>query len=355
MVNLAKIIEADDLNNFELHFQPKNWKDSVASIENYAGISEYIKEITYNDADCFKYALHCNADKIFNYLLPFVDTNKHGENYGWPLLAMAIKNERYDYARAIINHRSFNPYPIYHTNAFLYIESRPNVEEHIEFLFDYLKKFNGYDLQDESLLYCFTHLICHNEETYNRFEEFYRQKTNNPTASLLEVYENKMELLGKEIFDRKYNKFLIEKLSSENVKEIIKSADGIYFSQLFKSPHTKEALTYLLKPPGVFTDYLNKNNLLLSRLPLDCILLLINEGVDIWKENESNVNALDFILKDKNLHLETVQYFIDQYPREILERLESKGRSKGIQTYCQQKLLDDELPIQSKKNFYSKI
>ena len=31
---------------------------------------------------------------------------KHGENYGWPLLAMAVKNNRYDYANSIISHRN---------------------------------------------------------------------------------------------------------------------------------------------------------------------------------------------------------------------------------------------------------
>lgn len=363
MIDFAKIIEADDLDSFKLHFVKDNWKEKVAEIANYAGVSTYIKEITYNDADCFKYALHCNADKIFNYLLPLVDTHKHGDNYGWPLLAMAVKNQRYDYASAIVNHTSFNPYPRYHTNTFSYIESHPNQEKHVEFLFDYLEKFSRWDFEDEHLIYDFTHLICHNEETFNRFDNFYKAKTLNPTASVLDIYKDHIDILAKEVFNRKYNEFIINKLSTDDITKILEFAvkEDIFFTELFESSNVKEGLSHLLKAPKLLNEMFEENTILLSYLPLDGILLMIDNGVDIWKETENKynksrkINALDFILNDENVEEKATAYFINKYPQEIYDRYEVKGMRTNIQKACQERLLQQELPENNKKPKLNKI
>jgi hypothetical protein len=363
MIDFARIIEEDDLDTFKLHFNKDNWKDTVAEIANYAGLCDYVKEITYNDADCFKYALHCNADKIFNYLLPFVDTHKHGNNYGWPLLAMAVKNERYDYASAIVNHHSFNPYPRYHTNTFSYIDSHPNPEKHIEFLFDYLNKFNRWDFEDKHLIYDFTDLICYSEETFIRFDNVYKNKTLNPTASVLEIYQDHMDILGKEIFCGKYNEFIINKLSTDDITKILVCAlkDDIYFVQLFESKNAKEGLLHLLKSPELLINMFEKNSILLSYLPLDCILLMVDNGVDIWKETENKynkdhpINALDFILNDKNVEEEATAYFINKYPQEIYDRWQKRGWKTNLQKACQERLLQLELPENNKISRRNKI
>lgn len=363
MTNLVKIIESDDLEEFKKHFQLENWKDSIILIANYAGLSEYVKEISYNDADCLKYALHCNADKIFNYLLPLTDTDKHGDNYGWPLLAMAIKNQRYDYAHAIINHPYFDPYPRYHTNAFSYIDSHPNAKAHVEFLFDYLDKFDRYDFIANRLTYEFTHLICYNEETFNRFEKIYREKIKNPDASILNLFEDKMELLGDEIFNRKYNEFIIQKLNTEDITAIIECGlkNDVFFVKLFESENYKNGLNHLLTSPDLLIQMFESNPILLSYLPFDGILLMIEHGVDIWKEVEnkyskdSTINALDFILNDKNVEGEATAYFINKYPQEIYDRWNKKGWKSNLQKACQERLLQQELPENNTKQKRNKI
>lgn len=357
MTDFVKIIESDDLDTFKKHFKLENWKESITKIANYSGSRNINSEITYDDADCFKYALHCNADKIFNYLLPLVDTDKHGENYGWPLLAMALQNERYDYAHQIINHHRFNPYPRYHTNTFMYLEKRPKVQEHIEFLFDYLKKFDKWTLSDEHMAYTFSHLVCHSEETFNRFDTFYKTQMNDPNASILDIYKNKLNVLGEEIFCRRYNKFMIEKLSTDDISKLLKTVkdESVFFMNLFKNDNAKEGLTYLLKSPKLLSEYFEDKAVLFSYLSLDCILLLDQHGIDVWREEKNKSNGLDYVLDNKNIQDEATWYFINKYPKEILERLQSQGRKSNIQIYCEQKLLEEELPKKDKKRSYPKI
>jgi hypothetical protein len=367
MIDFKQIIENDDLDTFKLHFKVENWKDPITKIKNYAKLdkfmAKYIKEVTYDDADCIKYALHCNADKIFNYLLPLVDTDKHGDNYGWPLLAMAVENQRYDYAHAIVNHSNFNPYPRYHTNTFSYIDSRPNQEAHIELLFDYLDKFERWAFTTGSLTYEFTHLICYSEETFNRFEKVYRQKTRENHASLMEIFKDKMELLGEEIFCRKYNEFMINKLTIEDITAIVECGlkNDVFFVQLFEGSHAKEGLTHLLKSPELLVKMFEKNPILLSYLSLENMLLMIDNGVDIWKETENKynkdrpINTLDFILNNDNVEEEATVYFINKYPKEILNRCQNRGTRTNIQKACEEKLLQNELGVNSSKKKANKI
>jgi hypothetical protein len=367
MIDFKQIIENDDLDTFKIHFKIENWKDAITQIKNYASVdpsmAKYIKEVSYDNADCFKYALHCNADKIFNYLLPLVDTDKHGDNYGWPLLAMAVKKQRYDYAHAIVNHPNFDPYPRYHSNMFMYIDSHPNTKAHIELLFDYLNKFDKWAFRIGSMTYEFTHLICYNEETFNRFEKVYREKLGQDDASVLDLYTEKMDLLADEIFNHKYNEFMLNKLTNENITTILECAlkKDTFFVQLFESPNAKAGLMHLLKSPEALNNIFDVNPILLSYLPLDCILLMIDNGVDIWKETEnkyskdSTINALDFILDNDNIEEEKTAYFIDKYPQEIFDRWESKGMKTNIQKACQQKLLQQELPENNSKIKRNKI
>ena len=342
MTTLATLIEQDNLEEFKKHFNIRNWKASIASIANYAGVTQYTPDIHYNDADCFKYALHCNADKIFDYLLPLVDTYKHGENYGWPLLAMAVKNQRYDYANKIINHHSFNIYPMYHINIFHFVENYENIknpQEHIDLLFNYLNKFHSYDFSDSHLIYDFTSLICYSEETYQRFEQVYRSKTQNPNASLLNIYKDNWKILGEEIFYYRYNPRMIEKLSVEQKRAILEDSmdNKIFFSHLFESEHAKEGITYLLPCADLLKKYLEGNQVVVSYLSLECILLLEKNGIDIWKENEKDRNILDYILDDSDIHSEATWYFINKYTQEIYDRLNAEGRKCNIQKYCHQK------------------
>lgn len=357
MTTLATLIEQDNLKEFKKHFNVRNWKASIASIANYAGVTQYTPEIHYNDADCFKYALHCNADKIFDYLLPLVDTHKHGDNYGWPLLAMAVKNKRYDYANKIINHRSFNPYPMYHTNMFHFVEKQDNILEHIEFLFNYLNKFDAYDFGDTHLIYSFTSLICYSDETYNRFEQVYRNKIQQPNVSLLEIYKEKWDTLGEEIFYYRYNPRMIEKLSIEQKRAILEASmdNKIFFSHLFESENAKEGITYLLPCADLLKKHLEDNQVVVSYLPLDCILLLEQHGIDIWKENDKKRNIIDYVLDDQDIHSETTWYFINKYTQEIYDRLNAEGRKCNIQKYCHQKLLKEQLSESTQKPQQRKI
>lgn len=357
MTTLATFIEQDNLEEFKKHFDIQHWRDSIASIENYAGVTTYTPTVSYNDADCFKYALHCNADKIFDYLLPLVDTHKHGDNYGWPLLAMAIKNNRYDYANKIIDHPSFNPYHMYHMNTFHYVEKQENIPEHIEFLFHYLNKFTSHDFSDSYFVYDFTSLICYSEETYNRFEQFYQQKTKQPNISLLEIYQDNWETLGKEIFYYRYNSRMIEKLSVEQKRAILEASmdNKIFFSHLFESENAKEGITYLLPCADLLKKYLEDNQVVVSYLPLDCILLLEKHGIDIWKNNDKERNILDYILDDSDIHSEVTWYFINKYTQEIYDRLNAEGRKCNIQKYCHQKLLKEQLSESTQKPQQRKI
>lgn len=354
--NLIQAIENDDLDSFLVHFQLANWKESITQIENYAGVSQYTPDITYNDCDVFKYSVHKNADKIFNYLLPLVDTDKHGDNYGWAVLGMALKNNRYDYAHSIINHPEFNPYPMYHTNCFGFIESRKNPEQHIEFLFDYLTKFEKWDFKNSRLIYVFTHLICYNESTYERFESIYKSKINNPNASVLNIFKDHQTTLAKEIFYNYFRPFILDKLDISAFRLLLESVmnENIIFVSLFEGEHAKEGLSYLLKAPDLLQKYFDNNNsIMVSYLPLDCIILLENYGIDIFVEDEKNNCALDFILKD--LDDPSTLYFLDKYTQIIYDRLEKEGRKNNLQKYCHQKLLHDKFPEKNIKNIHTKI
>lgn len=356
MINLLKIIENDDLDSFISHFHLNNWKETITTIPNYAGISKHTPTLVYDNCDCFKYSLHCNSDKIFNYLLPLVDTNKHGENYGWPLLAMAIKNERYDYANSIINHHSFNPYPRYHTNSFGYIETRPKIQEHIDFLFNYLKKFDYWDFLNKDLIYTFNHLICYNEDTFIKFDNFYKQKSKK-NISVLSIYSNNMEILADEVINRKYSEFILNKLSDEDLKKMIESVmtNLTIFMPLFESDNAKNGLNYLLKFPDLMQKYIDNNQVCLSYLPLDCLQLLIKNNIDIWKENDKKVIPLDYILDNSNLDDQSTLFFINNYTQKIYDRLEKEGKKSNIKKYCHQKLLNDKLPAKNIINTLKKI
>ena len=357
MIDFVKIIKNDDLESFKEHFKIENWKDSITQIENYAGVdNKYIKEVSYNDADCFKYAVHCNANKIFDYLLPQVHVDKHGDNYGWPLLSMAVKNENYDYANKIVNHKTFNPYSGYHTINFRYFDKHPKLNEHIELLFNYLNKFHPYDFDDKHLLHDFRHLICHSEETFNRCDNFYKEKIKDPSASILDIYKDHMDILGEEIFGRKYNKFIIEKLNAEDIANMIKNAmnNEIYFSELFESENAKDGLTYLVKAPNELKNYFEDKKVQFSFISLECILVLIENGIDIWEEDTSHKrSALDYILKDDNIEDEATWYFINKYPQEILARCQ-QNRDYNIEKFCKNKILQNELEGELLQNNNSK-
>lgn len=352
--NLIKIIEKDDLESFIKFFKLNSWQDSIIKILNYADVNKHNPTPVYVAADCLKYSLHCNADKIFNYLLPITNPEKHGDDYGWPLLAMAIKNNRYDYAEKIISHPLFNPYHLYHINKFHHIDSYSDVKKHIEFLFKYLELFYKEDFKDNSLLFSFTSLICYNEETFNRFDNVFKQKCDDSEVSVLDMYKNNIEPLATEILVRTYNPFILKKLSINYIEKIITHSLGepILFIPLFESENAKEGLTFLLQSPQLLIETLTENKSMTSYLPLDCILLLIDNGLDIWKENKSNISILDFILDDQNIEDEKVKYFLDKYTEKIVEKYNNKP---NIRIYCHHKTLEESLSKSSKKLPLKKI
>lgn len=357
MNHLVAIIEQDDIEAFKNHFQPEKWQDTIIQIKNYATKEDAQDDIHYDDADVVKYAVHCNADKIFAYLLPLVNVDKHGENYGWPLLSMAIKNSRYDYANQIISHPTFDPYPMYHRNSFTYIESRKNPQKHIEFLFNFLEHFNKWDFKDRSMIYTFTHLICYDEYTFNRFNSFYQRIMNKTDVSVMDIYQNNMDILADEVFNRKYKKFIIEKLSPEKIKQVIESTskDKVLFMSLFESEHANEGLTFLLQARETFINYLENDPVMASYLSLKSILLLIDNGWDIWKEDIAGLTAIDYILNSKDLHEEATWYFINTYTHEVLKRQEKRERDGDIKRFCQHKVLNEQLDNKKQKAIARKI
>lgn len=356
---LKKSIEIDDLNTFKNHFDISMWKQSITQIENYAGVSKYTPEITYNDCDVLKYSLHCESDNIFNYLLPQLDTNKYGDNYGWPLLAMAIKLNRYDYANAILNHPSFNPYPLYHTNQFGFIETKENEKKHIDFLFNYLDKFDKFDFKDSQLLYVFTHLICFNEETFQRFNSFYQNKFNCPDFCALSLFEDNWKKLGQEVFYNYFRKFILDKLSPEQFRKLFNSVmdENIIFSPLFgnENNQAKEGIHYLLQCPDLLQSYVLKNPVVFSYLPLECLILLEKNNIDLWNNDEEKGSAIEYILDNDNLDDENTLYFLNKYPQEIYDKFQQLGRKNNIQKYCHHLLLSDKLPQNNYKSSTKKI
>lgn len=357
MIDFVKIIQADDLDTFKLHFDIENWRGSITQIENYAGVTKYTPKASYNDCDCFKYALHCDADKIFNYLLPLVDTDKHGDNYGWPLLSMAIKKNRYDYANQIINHDSFDLYPVYNTNCFLHIDSRDNIPEHINFLFNYLDKFSKWIFKDRHFAHTFSHLICYNEDTYHRFNQVYQEKLNNKEACVLDMFNEQLDILGKEILYYHFKPFMLDKLNSKQLRQLMESVmdDNIVFMPLFEGEHFKEGLSYLAKNPDLLQQYINRNAVIAHYLPLEGLQALIKYGIDLFFVNEENKSPIDYLLDDSNLEDATTQYFINHYTQKVYDRLEQRGRDNNIYKYCQQKLLSEQITEQKEKVLKFKI
>lgn len=357
MTELTKIIEQDDLETFKLHFDLKDWKKSITTIENYAGTNEYIKEVSYDNCDCFKYALHCESDKIFNYLLPLVDTDKHGENYGWPLLAMALKKNRYDYANSIILHPSFSAYEMYHTNCFRFIENKDKIEEHIDFLFNYIERhFERWDFKSKHLIYCFTDLVCYSPETFDRFNEMYQKKLKNENVNVLEMFKDNMDTLAKEILYSNFNPFILDKLNDTQFKSLIESVmdDKIILVPLFESGDIK-GLNYLLKEKELIQHYLNGNSVMFSYLPLNSLLFLMDNGIDIWFEDEENHSPIDYILEYNNIKDEKTNYLINHYTQQIHDRIEKRGRDNDVLKYCQQKLLSEQISDNKPKSPTKKL
>lgn len=349
---LINAIENNDLNTFKENFNISNWKESIIEIENYAGVSKYNPEISYNDCDVFKYALHKNADSIFYYLLPLVDINKHGNNYGWPLLGMALKNNRYDYADAIINHPSFNPYPMYHTNQFGYIEEKSNQVKHIDFLFKYLEKFDKSDFQDKHLIKVFSHLICYNENTYERFNSFYQKKFNVKKFSSLSFFKDDWNILAQEILYNYFRPFILEKLSDNQLRELFLSImdENIIFSKLFENEdnQAKNALNYLIKNKDLLQIYILKNPVVFSYLPLECLIFLENNKIDIINENKENGSVIDYVLSDSDLDNEKTLYFANKYAQIILNKHKKSNRNNNITKYCNQLVLLDKINLPEK-------
>lgn len=352
MTELTKIIEQDDLETFKTHFNIENWTDSITQIENYAGVSKYTPNVSYNECDCLKYALHVNADKIFNYLLPKLSTEKHGENYGWPLLAMALKNNRYDYANQIIQHSSFNPYHMYHTNCFTHIDTRDNAKEHIEFLFNYLDIFARWDFSNHHLIHTFTELICYSEDTFNRFNQVYQEKVKKENGCVLDIFHDHMDILAKEVLYRSFNTRILDKLNSQQFKSLIESImdDKIIFMPLFESANAVEGVNYLLKEPELLQKYINQNQVILSYLPLEGVVLLIENNIDFFVEGEKNRSPIDYMLDYSNIEEPITSYLINLFTQKIYERCEKEGRESNVQKFCQQKLFDEKLTEKTKNS-----
>lgn len=344
-MKLINIIQQDNLEQFKENFILENWRDSITKIENYGGITKYTPTVSFNDCDVFKYAIHCNADKIFNYLLPLVDTEKHGDNYGWPILAMAIKNQRYDYAEAIINHPSFDLYPMYHINTFKHIdESQKNPRKHIDFLFKYVSKFDKYDFKTEWITYYLVDIICYSEETFKKFDYIYKKKMDNNNLNLIDMFNKKFSVLGEQIFYNEFKPFILDKLTDKQFRSILESVmdNKIIFSYLFKSQHAKQGLEYLLKQPDLLQEHFKKNVVIPSYLPLDCLIYLIENNIDLWIEDETGAAPIDFMIKNDLNHEKTL-YFVNNYTQKVFDRLSEKNRHPNTLEYCKEKLL-------SKKN-----
>lgn len=348
-VDILSLIESDNLEVFKLNFNTDDWMKNIAKIENYAEVSQYNPNVTYNNCDALKYALHCNADKIFNYLLPFADVDKHGENYGWPLLSMAIKNEKYDYAYSIIAHPKFDPYPIYHRNVFKHIDSYKNPKKHINFLFKLLEKYSKWDFQMENISNIFCELVCYNETTYNRFDKFY-QKNINKNGCVLDMFNKNLKVLGNEIFYNNFKPFILNKIKSRNFQELLDSIfeENIIFVPAFEGKNGKKCLEYLVDYPDFLQKYVDKNPVVFSYLPLSSIVFLINNNINLWVEGEKGFCAVDFMLDDSNIKDKTTEYFIKNYTTVIYERLEKLNVKKNIKLSCLN-IMNNEQKISKKR------
>lgn len=333
-MNITEIIEKDDLDSFKEIFIPKEWQHTITTIENYANsYNTYSKSM--DNCDVFKYSVHCGADKIFSYLLPLVNTDKHGENYGWPVLSMALNNQRYDYANAIINHATFDPYPIYHINSFKHIDSRNNPSEHIEFLFNYLEKLDKYDFIMSHTLYYFVDLVCYNEDTYDRSQDIYRKKINNPNAFLLDMFESKLSTLAEQVFYYNFKPFILDKLPSQKLKTLIESTNdsNIIFTKLFEEYDTIQGLKYLLIHPDLLQKHFDKNPVMGGYLSLEAIIFLNKNNIDFFKVNSEKRSPIDFILEN-NLEDEKTKYFADNFTNSIIHRLSETNKKSKVLEYC---------------------
>jgi hypothetical protein len=344
MTNLVTTIENDDLESFKKIFDINIWQKSITQIENYAKAKSYDSKISYDDCDVLKYSLHCNANSIFKYLLPLLDPNKHGNNYGWPILSMALKNERYDYAHLIINHPKFDLFPIYHMNCFKHIESRNQQLEHIEFLFEYFKKFEKSDFRWGNLQYYLLDLICYSEETYQTCDTLYKEKLGNPKACILDLFENKLESLGTAVFYDKFQPFILDKLDKKTMEKLLYSImdNNIVFYSLFESKDAIKALTYLIEYPDFLQSYFNKNPVIAAQLSLDGIIFLIDNNIDLWNEkdkyNEKGC-AVDYLLDNKNLSSPITSYFVENYTEKLYNRLKLLNFKTNIVDLCEQKII----------------
>lgn len=355
---LVQIIEEDDLNAFKKHFVLENWKEPIASIQNYA-VGKYVSQGTYDPADCFKYAIHCNSDEIVDFLLPQISVAKHGKDYGYPVLGMAIKNNRYDYASKIINHSTFDPYPMYHQNNFSYFNDRPDVKAHIDFLFEYLDILPLSDIiYDTHFKYYLCHLVCHNEETYNRLDTYLTQRGKEkglPVDSVLGIYRgSSMGNLGEHVFSENYVEFIANKFTKNDISEILEHAlkSQIYFTRLFESENPINALKILLQDPVKLEKNFANNVIYFDNLPLNCILLLEDNGISVWDVKNEKRAGIDFILKEDSIHTEKAIYFLENHSQQVLDRinqeLELDGRdSPNVRKYLLNKKLQDNLSEKS--------
>ena len=352
MNNLKTIIEQDDLESFKINFNVSQWQQAVAQIENYAALPTGDNKKHLDNCDALKYSVHTNADNIFNYLLPLVDhPNKHSDNYGWPILAMALKNNRYDYAQAIIEHPSFNLYAIYHINTFSHIKSRENIPKHIDLLFNYLEKFDASDFYDSHCLYSFINLICHDENSFERFQKIYQNKSNNSDISVFHLFESNWNLLSKKVFYNNFNLFILDKLNDNEFYQLMLSAqcDNIIFANVFQSDHAQTCLNYLIKTPDLLQKNVYDNPVIFSYLPLPCLVFLINNNIDLFTviSEEQKFSVIDFVLDDDNLNDERTSYFINNHTQKIYDHYNqieaSNKRSNNIKIYCNKILLSQEL------------
>ena len=339
-------IENDDLDAYLAlcrqfpKFSPEH--TPVAEILNYASGTRYCPGESKDLCESLKYAVHCQADKIFFHLLSrnSAEPNPNKPEYGWPCLACAIALRRFDYARAIIAHPNFDFSCRPHTNSLrsgalrngrLYDGNEiPEKDRcaHIEYIGDYLSKLHPFAI--ESLLSTLFHPDLSERDYFlgiNRALE----KKGLDIFKLCADEEDQVYALREIFCSGDYSPELASAVPAHFYAALNKmpDCDSAGFLSFFMREHTEGRFELLLeKAPDFLLNSYKASAHLTTYLDFERLRLLESAGFDLFAPDAGGVAACESLFLRQNpkpWRAELTRKYFAVKGKEILEAFFKTG------------------------------
>ena len=316
--HFREAIEHDDLDAFIglcqkfPQFSPE--LTPVAEILNYASGTRYCPGQSNDLCESLKYAVHCQAQKIFSHLLsrPGAEPNPNKPEYGWPALACAIALRRFDFARALIAHPRFDFSCRPHTNSlrsgalrngrFYDGNEIPESERsaHIEYIGDYLSRLHPFAI--ESLLSTLFHPDLGERDYFHGINSALA-KQGLDLFKLCCSEEDQVYALREIFCSDDYNPELAASVPAHFYAALNKmpDCDSAGFLSFFMREHTQGRFEIILdKAPDFLLNSYKASAHLTTYLDFDRLRLLESAGFDLFAPDAGGVSPCECLFLRQN-------------------------------------------------------